>query len=395
MARRARRPFAGEHVSTEAVVSAIKESGSNRTPLRIAGRSTWLDAGRPVRADKTLSLRDDSGVVSYVPGDLTLTVRAGTTLDEIGRVTGEHDQWLPLDPYGSNDGTIGATIATASAGPLASSFGFPRDLLLGLEFVNGRGDVVRGGGKVVKNVAGFDLSRLLTGSWGTLGVITEVTLRLYARPKVDRTFVVKLRGTEKQVTGLLRAFRGAPIAPFAMELLNATSARALSLDDNPVCLIRLGGNAAAVDAQIKAIATVVKVDEVADAMWSQLRNLENGADDTIRIAALPVQFVATSAAMLKDEMPGIFSYVNIHRGVMRIFTSPQALTVAAGIPDGRTSVDLRVSSENPGEGVVVYEKLPAEVWPIVSPTVISDSLSQGIKKAYDPHGILNPGILGD
>lgn len=395
MARRARRPFADGHVSTEAVVSAIKESGSNRTPLRIAGRSTWLDAGRPVRADKTLSLRDDSGVVSYVPGDLTLTVRAGTTLDEIGRVTGEHDQWLPLDPYGSNDGTIGATIATASAGPLASSFGFPRDLLLGLEFVNGRGDVVRGGGKVVKNVAGFDLSRLLTGSWGTLGVITEVTLRLYARPKVDRTFVVKLRGTEKQVTGLLRAFRGAPIAPFAMELLNATSARALSLDDNPVCLIRLGGNAAAVDAQIKAIATVVKVDEVADAMWSQLRNLENGADDTIRIAALPVQFVATSAAMLKDEMPGIFSYVNIHRGVMRIFTSPQALRVAAGIPDGRTSVDLRVSSENPGEGVVVYEKLPAEVWPIVSPTVISDSLSQGIKKAYDPHGILNPGILGD
>jgi len=382
-------------MSTETLVAAIKDSGSNRTPLRVAGRSTWLDAGRPVRADKTLSLRDDSGVVSYVPGDLTLTVRAGTTLDEIERVTGEHDQWLPLDPYGSNDGTIGATIATASAGPLASSFGLPRDLLLGLEFVNGRGDVVRGGGKVVKNVAGFDLSRLLTGSWGTLGVITEVTLRLYARPKVDRTFVVKLRGTEKQVTGLLRAFRGAPIAPFAMELLNVTSARALSLDDNPVCLIRLGGNAAAVDAQIKAIATVVKVDEVAGATWSQLRILENGADDTIRIAALPVQFVATSAAMLTDEMPGIFSYVNIHRGVMRIFTSPQALRVAAGIPDSRTSVDLRVSSENPGEGVVVYEKLPAEVWPIVSPTVISDSLSQGIKKAYDPHGILNPGILGD
>src|SRR5688500_14238301 len=165
-------------MSTETIAPAIRESGATHTPLRISGRSNWLDAGRPVRAEKNLSLRDDSGVVSYVPGDLTLTVRAGTTLAEIERVTLEHDQWLPLDPYGSSDGSIGATIATASAGPLASSFGLPRDLLLGVEFVTGRGDVVRAGGKVVKNVAGFDLSRLLTGSWGTLGVIAQVTLRL-------------------------------------------------------------------------------------------------------------------------------------------------------------------------------------------------------------------------
>ena len=176
-------------MSTDTIAAAIRESGVTRTPLRISGRSNWLDAGRPVRAGKDLSLRDDTGVVSYVPGDLTLTVRAGTTLSEIERATLEHDQWLPLDPYGSSDGTIGATIATASAGPLASAFGLPRDLLLGLEFVNGRGEIVRAGGKVVKNVAGFDLSRLITGSWGSLGVITEVTLRLYARPRADRTFV--------------------------------------------------------------------------------------------------------------------------------------------------------------------------------------------------------------
>ncbi|HXN76145.1 MAG TPA: FAD-binding protein, partial [Gemmatimonadaceae bacterium] len=83
-------------MNTEAVVSGIRESVATGTPLRIAGRSTWLDAGRPVRAGNTLSLREDSGVVSYVPGDLTLTVRAGTSLSEIERVTREHDQWLPL-----------------------------------------------------------------------------------------------------------------------------------------------------------------------------------------------------------------------------------------------------------------------------------------------------------
>lgn len=381
-------------MSTEAVVSAIKKSAKDRAPLRISGRSTWLDAGRPVRAEKPLSLEGDNGVVSYVPGDLTLTVRAGTTLSEIERITGEHDQWLPLDPYGSNDGTIGATIATASAGPLSSSFGLPRDLLLGLEFVNGRGDVVRGGGKVVKNVAGFDLSRLLTGSWGTLGVITEVTLRLYARPKVDRSFFIKLKGSEKQLTELLLAFRGAPIAPYAMELLNANSARALGLDESPICLIRLGGNAATVDAQIIAISRVVKLDEAPPQAWSQVRNLEGDSDEVIRISALPAQFFAASAAILTDDVPGIFSYVSINRGVLRVFTAPQAFRAAAGIQDSRMSADLVVRSETPGHGVV-YEKLPDEVWQLVSPTIVADPLSQGIKKAYDPHNILNPGILGD
>src|SRR5256886_8473300 len=177
-------------MSTESVASAVRSSGASRTALRIAGRGKWLEAGRPVRAQQTLSLRDDTGMVSYVPGDLTLTVRAGTSLAEIAQITGENDQWLPLDPYGSDDGTIGATIATASAGPLASTFGLPRDLLLGLEFVNGRGETIRAGGKVAKNVAGLDLSRLLTGSWGTPGIIPEVTLRLYARPAAGRTFSI-------------------------------------------------------------------------------------------------------------------------------------------------------------------------------------------------------------
>lgn len=383
-------------MSTQDVVAAIRESVKTRTPLRISGRSNWLDAGRPVRAEKALSLRDDTGVVSYVPGDLTLTVRAGTTLAEIERVTREHDQWLPLDPYGSGDGTIGATIATASAGPLATSFGLPRDLVLGMEFVTGSGDVVRAGGKVVKNVAGFDLSRLITGSWGTLGVITEVTLRLYARPKVDRTFVVKLPGNEKRLTELLLSFRSAPIAPYAMELLSASSARALELDQLPVCLIRFGGNTAAVDAQIIAISAVVDTDEVAADVWTRLRALEGDADDVIRISGLPAQFVATAATMLNEEMPGVLSYISIQRGVMRLFTSQAAAKEAVGPPfttDGRTSADFNFTFENPDH--VVYEKLPAEVWPRVSPTVTSDPLSRGIKRAYDPHNLLNPGILGD
>ena len=153
------------------------------TPLRITGsRGCWIDAGRPVDATRIASLAAHSGVVDYVPGDLTITVRSGTTLGEIAATTSAEGQWLPLDPFGSLDGTIGATIATGSSGPLAHSFGRARDLVLGVEFVSGEAKAVRGGGRVVKNVAGFDLVRLITGSWGTLGILTEATLRLYSLP---------------------------------------------------------------------------------------------------------------------------------------------------------------------------------------------------------------------
>jgi glycolate oxidase FAD binding subunit len=347
-----------------------------------------------VTATKTLSLRDDSGVVSYVPGDLTLTVRAGTTLAEIASVTREHDQWLPLDPFGSNDGTIGATISTASAGPLAATFGLPRDLLLGLEFVNGRGEVVRGGGKVVKNVAGFDLSRLLTGSWGTLGVITEVTLRLYARPKVDRTFAVSLGGDEKSTASFLHAVADSPLSPFALELLNRAAARSLGLSDAPALLIRLGGNAPVVEVQLKALSQLARTVEMEQSTWAAFRELERDAESVIRISALPTRFLGTAASILGDAQPRVLISINPRRGVMRLMTRADEGPVAASSVDADISVNFPDAGQSNGTSVI-FEKLPAEVWSVVSSGVVSDPLSRGIKNAYDPHNILNPGILGD
>lgn len=376
-------------MSTEAVVSAIRDSAGAHTPIRIAGRSNWLDAGRPVRAGKTLSLRDDTGVVSYVPGDLTLTVRAGTTLAEIERVTLEHDQWLPLDPYGSSDGTIGATIATASAGPLASSFGLPRDLLLGLEFVNGSGEVVRAGGKVVKNVAGFDLSRLLTGSWGTLGVITEVTLRLYARPRADRTFVVALKGPGDRTKALAQAAHGS-LTPYALQFVGASAVRALGLGDNAVCLIRFGGNDAVVAAQLSALSQISQPKEVESRIWTAFRELDGKADSVVRISSMPSRFFGTAAEILSDDYSRVYTSIDPRRGVMRVMVGGNG---EAGTPAIDLSTDFH--TDGAGSTEVIFEKLPYEVWAHVSPTVVADPLSQGIKKAYDPHNILNPGILGD
>ena len=381
-------------MSTEAVVAAVREGIANRTPLRIAGRANWLSAGRPVKANKTLSLRDDSGVVSYVPGDLTLTTRAGTTLAEIERITGEHDQWLPLDPFGSDEGTIGATMATASAGPLATSFGLPRDLLLGLEFVNGRGEIERAGGKVVKNVAGFDLSRLLTGSWGTLGVITEVTVRLYARPTVDRTFAVSLGRGQKSTMELLRAVAASPLAPFALEVLNGAAASSLGFGDNPTLLVRFGGNAPVVDIQLKAFSQLARTEEVEQSTWAKFREMEGDAASVIRISTLPTRFLGAASSIVADTEPRIVISINPRRGVMRLVTRDEGNRDPAMGADAGTSLDFPSDGQGAATSVI-FEKLPAEVWPVVSPSVASDPLSRGIKKAYDPHNVLNPGILGD
>ena len=379
-------------MSTDTVVAAIRESAASQTPLRIAGRSTWLDAGRPVRATKELSLRDDAGVVSYVPGDLTITVRAGTPLREIARVTAEHDQWLPLDPFGTDEGSIGATIATASSGPLATGFGMARDLVLGLEFVTGRGDVVRSGGKVVKNVAGFDLSRLLTGSWGTLGVITEVTLRLYGRPRAERTFTIDLPAATTEMSARLKSIESLPLNPMALELVSGSAARALQLGRNPLCLVRLGGNEAAVTAQMAALSTLGRLSEVNGDIWTKFRQLETGATSVIRLSSLPARFQATAPHIVGDVPPGVLLMISLRRGVMRIVSL--AGDESAEAPQSPMGISVDPPDAH-SDAVVIFEKLPADVWPATAPSVVADALSRGIRTAYDPHNILNPGILGD
>jgi len=374
-------------MSTASIAASIKESFAARTPLRIAAGGSWLEAGRPVRAERTLSLREESGVTAYVPADLTITVRGGTRLSEIEAATRETKQWLPLDPFGSGDGTIGATIATASAGPLSSNFGLPRDLVLGLEFVNGRGEIVRAGGKVVKNVAGFDLSRLLTGSWGSLGVITEVTLRLYGSPEADRTFVIHLGESEKQITSLLRALVAAPLSPFAFVLVSASVSRALHLGEDAVGLIRFGGNSTAVKAQSAGLAQIANTEEIDSTNWQSLREIEAGSHTSLRISGLPQRIVAAAARILSDDVRGVFTSIDPRRGVIR---------VVAGSAEGTaSSPEIAAGIERTDSSELVFEKLPADLWPTVSPSVVADPLSQGIKKAYDPHNILNPGILGD
>jgi glycolate oxidase FAD binding subunit len=228
--------------------------------LRIVGGGTWLDAGHPVRAATDLRLDAFAGVRAYVPADLTISVGAATTLAELNAATQAHGQWCPLLPWGDDRATIGAVIATATSGPAATALGRPRDLVIGLECVDGLGRVIQAGGRVVKNVAGFDLTRLMTGAWGTLGVITEVHLRLRSTPAVDETWrVTPMRAGASDAHDGFEAFVRGPYAPLAAHR------------EGEHWLVRIGGNAAFVAASRSALHALGRCESLPSTEWDRVR----------------------------------------------------------------------------------------------------------------------------
>lgn len=257
------RPADAQPETSEALAELIREA---RGGLRIRGAGTWLDAGHPVRAEQTVSLGAFKGVRHYVPADLTISIGAATTLAELDAVTREQGQWCPLLPWGDDRGTVGATVATASAGPFASSLGRPRDQVLGLECVDGLGRIIRAGGRVVKNVAGFDLTRLMVGAWGTLGVLTELHLRLRARPPVDATWVLRA-AAPAPVHEYLRG----PHAPLGAAALTPRLAAALGLALDAQWLLRIGGNSAFVRAAQAQLTRLGQAEEADVSLWDRLR----------------------------------------------------------------------------------------------------------------------------
>ena len=373
--------------ATARIRDAIRDAAAQGVTMRIVGSGTWLDAGRPVAADVVLSLHELSGVIEYVPGDLTITVGAGTSLGEIARVVGAEGQWLPLDPAGSEAGSIGATISTASAGPLAQQFGTPRDSILGLEFVSGEGNVVRGGGRVVKNVAGFDLPRLLTGAWGSLGAITEVTLRLRARPEGEATYAIAVLDSRPALKDLKRWLDALPFQPLTVELVGAALAERLGLDaGGSVLLLRLGGSEPSLRAQRALVSRLGDVRELPAEVWSTLRAAEPAGAAVVRLSQLPSQIPETweSAQRIAAAWKGTLVQATVGRGVVR-----------CTLPRGGGSYDELQRALAMAIGTRVFERLPARLWPLLAGRPTADRLSRGIKHAFDPKRILNPGILGE
>ena len=334
-----------------------------------------------------MSLAGLRGVTEFEPGDFTLTARAGTPLAEIEAITAREGQWLTLHPHGSSDGTIGATIATGSWGPLASAYGTPRDHLLGCEVVTGVGETVRAGGRVVKNVAGFDLSRLMTGAWGTLGVITEVTVRLRAKPEVDHTIAIAIEGDEARgCDDAARWLRSTVFRPLAAELCSAALAAHIGLERAAVLLVRIGGNEPLVRAAEHAVSELGSTRLVDADVWRRLRDSEPTAAAVIRLGTTPASVAALwSRASRATTFLGGWCHATVARGVTRCV-----------IPAARTDEEIErvrgMIRELRGPGSCVVERLPAPLWAEV-PSAVADPLSANVRRTFDPDRVLNPGIL--
>jgi glycolate oxidase FAD binding subunit len=372
--------------SAAEVAERVRAARAAGATLRIAAGNTWMDAGAPCAADEQLSVAGLSGIVEYEPGDLTLTARAGTPLADLERATAGHGQWLPLEPFGAG-GTIGATVATASYGPLAAAFGTPRDQVLGCEVVTGAGDVIRAGGRVVKNVAGFDVTRLMVGAWGTLGVLTEMTVRLRARPEAEATVAVRL-GAHDAVAHAARWLRTTEVAPLAAELLSPALAARLGLDamNASVLLLRLGGNAAYLRAALHGATALGDVATQEASVWRALAQV-GGDDISVRLSVAPGGIASLWQAARDDvERSGGTAHANVKRGVVRVL-----------LPAGQGDASVRRLA-----GILhglprctrIVERAPASAWGPLVLDPVTDRLSHGVRRAFDPDGVLNPGILG-
>jgi glycolate oxidase FAD binding subunit len=369
---------------------SIRDAIARRRSLRVVSGGSWLDANRPVHADTRLEVGAYAGIVEYEPGDLTLTARAGTTLHEIALATHANGQWLTIDPLGDpSRATLGATIATASYGPLAHHFGTPRDMTLGVEFVSGTGDVVRGGGRVVKNVAGFDLTRLLTGSWGSLGVLTEATVRLRALPAVEATLLIEIGASMDELERVRAALRGLPFVPLAAQLVDAAARQTFGVTGGRDALIvRLGGNEEAVRTQREQLRGIGEAHDVDAEIWRRARVAEPVRAAVVRLSRPPSRFTATwhDAERIAERWPGSQRHGDPGRGVVRVVLPVDG--------DG-LDASLRAALEIPFDGTRIYERLPPALWPALAPTAMHGAIDRRVKAAFDPHHLLNPGIFGE
>lgn len=248
--------------------------------VRLAGAGT---RGRPTAPfDLEVSSQRLAGLDVYEPDDLTAGVLAGTSHAALDATLAAHRQLLPLDPFAGDDATLGGTFAAAAAGPLRAGYGTPRDFALGLHAVTGDGRVLRLGGQVVKNVAGYDLVRLLVGSRGTLAFIGQVHVRLRSLPGADATLLAGVRDAA-EAAALALELRDA-VHPVALEVLGARGGEPWRL------ALRLHGSTAVIDDAEQRVRTRLPdvarlAPEAAAAFWAGLRRLEAGAATRLRLRA--------------------------------------------------------------------------------------------------------------
>jgi len=248
-------PMAIVYPQTQAELAAIAQLAHqhNWTVLPCGAGSKLHWGGRAQHIDLVISTAKLKQIVDFAAGDFTLTVEAGATFAEINACLQAQGQQLAFDPSFPETATIGGIVATADTGSLRQRYGGVRDRLIGIQFVRHDGAIAKAGGRVVKNVAGYDLMKLLTGSYGTLGIITQLTFRLYPIPETTQTLIIS--GTAPEITTLAQQIANSSLTPTALDLISASLVKTLYLGTGIGLVVRFQSIAVSVQQQANQVST--------------------------------------------------------------------------------------------------------------------------------------------
>jgi glycolate oxidase FAD binding subunit len=385
--------------SVAALTDMVAASAADRTGLEIVGAGTKRGLGRPIEAAHRLSLGGLRGIVLYEPEELVVSVQAGTPLVEIEQSLAQKGQQLAFEPpdwsrlLGTPAGaqTIGGIVAANLAGPRRLVAGAARDHLLGFQAVSGRGELFKAGGRVVKNVTGFDLSKLLAGSFGTLAVMTEVALKVLPRPERTATLLL-LNQDAATAAGSMAAALGSTNEVSAAAWLPVRLAARLGVGDGgAVTALRFEGLAESVAFRIEALMSLIpgaatRLDDAAsESFWRRVRDAEPIAADPSR-DVWRVSVAPLDGARLVEALPDAEAFMDWAGGLVWL-----ALPAA---PDGNAA---RVRQAKGPRGHATLVRAPAEVRARIAvfepePAPLA-ALSRRVKQSFDPLGILNPGRM--
>jgi len=362
----------------------LADATRNHRTVRVCGSGTKSYVGDIEPADVELGTSAIAGVIDHVPADLTVTVRAGTRITHLAAALARAGQFLPLDPPHPDDATIGGVIAANSNGFWRTRYGGVRDLLIGTETALADGTVARAGGRVVKNVAGYDLDKLLVGSFGTLGVIVEATFKVLPLPAASEGIFAELARSPDVFAAAHAIVRGAsPVAACVVERGEGDTWR---------LAVEARGTASAVrraiqDARREITVRHGRAAELGDDL-GRLRELPARATDGALVrVALPVAATApfadtaagleTFAALVADAASGV-TRVHLAGDDDAVIQDAEALLLAARVVSGAGRVERR--------GERLRTRLPA--WP-QRPS--GDALMRRVKDMFDPAHVLEPG----
>jgi len=377
--------------SAEDVAAALAAASKERRSVVIRGGGTKLGWGRtPSSVDVVLSTKRLNALVAHEHADLTATVQAGARLDDVNRLLARHGQWLPIESAFEGS-TIGGVIATNDCGPLRHRYGTPRDVLIGVRLALADGRLIKAGGNVVKNVAGYDIGRLMSGSHGSLAAIVSATFKLSPLPAASETLVASFNRGDALVAAL-SAITSSQLEPAALEVRTPMRATRRTYD----LLLKFESTPSALGTYIRRARALLNPDgsEVVSSqseanLWREhVEGPWRSSGMVIRFAWLPASLGAVFAFI--DELGGTGADVELvgraalGAGLLRIDADPRVQ---------RDVVERLRSRADVFRHAVVLRAEPSlkqqvDVW---GPLGDAGVLGASVKRALDPNGILNAG----